>query len=283
MYQIDRILGQLDEFTSLELLAEVFTDIAQTRLNRVRAGIERNRVFVGEISKILHVVRVSAEEKGLSAARKKKISASLLLTSNKRLYYGALDTRVVDFYMAHTQYTGYVDRFVVGTVGIDILGTRGYPFKIEPVVFAGDLPNVSELLSLTNKLSDYQKVIVYYPRFVSVLSQQPSFVDITGLVANIPEGGEERYYLFEPEIEKILDFFETQVMTILVEQTMLESELARIGTQLTSMDEAQQKAQQSIKEEKSLLAWTKRQLLNQKVLEAAGAMMKRKRLFTYER
>lgn len=279
MYQIDRILEQLDELSSLELLAEVFTDIARARLDRVRAGIEKNRIFVAEIAKILHVVRVSAEAQGLSASRRKKISASLLLTSNKRLYYGNLDTKVVDFYIAHTQYTGYVDRFVVGSVGIDILEGRSYPFPFEQLVFSGDLPNLTELAGLTAKLNDYQKVIVYYPRFMSVLTQQPSFVDITGLVASTPETEDEKYYLFEPEIGKILDFFENQVMMILVEQTMLESELARIGTQLTSMDDAQQRATKLIGQENNLLAGAKRQLLNIKALEAATMMRKRKRLF----
>ncbi len=280
MYQIDKILNRIEEYETLELLAEVYTDIAHSRLTRVREGIERNRKFVGEIADILHVVRISAEEQGLSAARKKKISASVLLTSNKRLYYGNLDKRVTDFYLAHTQYTGYADRFVVGSVGVDILAGAKYPFPFQKLVFASEFPSTEELFHLTMMLSEYQRVMVYFPRFTSVLTQQPSFVDVTGLVT---AGGEvkeeERYYIFEPEIRKILDFFENQVMTILVEQVMLESELARIGSQLTSMDEAQGRAEKLIVREEAFLSAARRQLLNLKAIEAASMIKWHKPLF----
>ncbi len=277
MYQIDKIQSRLEELSSLELLAEVFTDIARARLDRVRTGIEKNRLFVGEVAKVLHIVRVTAEDQGLSAARKKKVSASLVITSNKRLYYGGLDTRVVDFYSAHSAYTGYVDRFVVGSVGVDILKARNYPFAYEPVIFDRELPNLYELSLLAEKLNGYQKVIVYYPRFVTVLSQQPSFVDITGLVAATPESESEKYYIFEPEIDKILDFFEEQVIAILLEQAFLESELARIGTQLTSMDQAQQRAASLIEQEDLLLAGAKRSLSSMRVLEMVAGMRQKKK------
>lgn len=276
MYQIDKIQQRLEELSSLELLAEVFTDIARARLDRVRVGIERNRQFVSEIANILHLVRVTAEEKGLSAARKKKISASLVITSNQRLYYGGLDTKVVDFYGAHTAYTGYVDRYVVGAVGVDILKGKNYPFPYEPVIFEKQLPNLYELSMLSEKLNEYQKVMVYYPRFMTVLTQQPSFVDITGLVTGAAGSEGEKYYIFEPEIEKILDFFEEQVIAILLEQVFLESELARIGTQLTSMDAASQKASEMIVDENLLLASARRSQASMKVLEMAAGMFRKK-------
>lgn len=275
MYALEQIQTNLEEFSALELLAEVFTDIARAKLDRVRSGIERNRQFVGEIAKVLHVVRVMAEEKGLSAAAQKKVSASLVVTSNKRLYYGGLDTKIVNFYIAHTAYTGYVDRFVVGSVGVDILKGREYPFPYEPILFERELPNISELSSLAKKLAGYQKVMVYFPRFVTILSQQPSFVDVTGLVGATAENEGEKYYIFEPEIEKILAFFEEQVMAMLLEQTFLEAELARIGTQLLSMDEASQRAAEMIVTQKGVLARVKRQISSMRVLELAAGMYRK--------
>ncbi len=279
MFTLDKIKSDLEEVESLEVLAEVFTDIAHARLLRVRAGIERNRLFAGEVSRVLHVVRVTAEEHKLSALRKKKISASVVITSNKRLYYGGLDTKVMNYYMAHTAYTGYVDRFVIGSVGVDTLKTLNYPFQFEIVDFEKDLPSIAELTNLANKLKDYQKVFVYYPQFQTVLSQQPSFVDITGLVSAVASGDVDRYYIFEPEIEKILDFFESQVMAILLQQAFLESELARIGSQLMTMDNAQGNAMAMIKQENSLLASAKRQMASMKVLEMVAGL-KRNSQFT---
>lgn len=267
MYQINKIKNYLEEVGSLELLANVYTDIARARLEKVRTGIERNRAFVAEIANVLHIVRVAAEEKGLSAKKKKKVSASLLITSNKRFYYGNLDSRVTDFYVAHTAYTGFVDRFVVGSVGADELAGRRYPFPVKSVRFDRDLPNTIELEILAEQLNDYQKVFVYFPRFKTVLSQQPSFVDITGLVFASSTGEADHYYIFEPEIEKILDFFEGQVMAILLEQAFLESELSRLGSQLVAMDNASINAGKIIHQQNELLAAAKRSYSSMQVLE----------------
>ncbi|MCL4390135.1 MAG: F0F1 ATP synthase subunit gamma [Patescibacteria group bacterium] len=276
MYQINKIKDYLNEVESLELLAQVFTDIARSNLERIRAGIERNRTYVGEVAKVLHVVRVTAEAQGLSATRQKKVSASLLITSNKRLYYGDLDTKVAEFYIAHTAYTGYVDRFVLGSVGADILKGSNYPFAYETIIFDQELPSAQELANLSQKLSGYQKVFVYYPRFVTVLSQLPSLVDITGLVSSVSSGEEDRYYIFEPEIGKILDFFEQQIIQMLLEQAFLEAQLARIGTQLTTMDQAAQNAAAVIKQQNELLTYTRKQYLNLQSLEIAGTIIREK-------
>lgn len=276
MYQINQIKGYIEEVSSLELLAEVYTDVARARLEKVRTGIERNRAFVGEIANVLHVVRVTAEEQGLSAKRKKKVSASVVLTSNKRFYYGNLDSRVVDFYIAHTAYTGFVDRYVVGSVGVDVLKGKQYPFPFQPILFERDLPNTNELATLAERLNDYQKVFVYYPRFMTSLSQQPSFVDVTGLVSAAPAAPSERYYIFEPEIEKILDFFEEQVMAILLEQAFLEAELSRIGSQLVAMDNASINAGNIIQFQNQLLASARRSQASMQVLEMVAGMHRRK-------
>jgi len=275
MYQIKQIKNYLEEVGSLELLAEVYTDIARARLEKVRTGIEHNRAFVGEIANVLHIVRVTAEEQGLSAKRKKKVSASVVITSNKRFYYGNLDSRVVDFYIAHTAYTGFVDRYVVGSVGADVLRGKQYPFPYQSIRFDRDLPNTTELESLAEQLNDYQKVFVYYPRFMTVMSQQPSFVDMTGLVSGAPSRNSDKYYIFEPEIEKILDFFEQQVMAILLEQAFLESELSRIGSQLVAMDNASVNAGNIIREQNTLLASARRSQASMRVLEMVAGMRRR--------
>ncbi|MBI4099800.1 F0F1 ATP synthase subunit gamma [Candidatus Microgenomates bacterium] len=277
MYQINQIKTYLEEVESLELLAEVYTDIARARLEKVRTGIERNRSFVAEIANVLHIVRVTAEAQGLSAKRKKKVSASLMITSNKRFYYGGLDSRVVDFYSAHTSYTGFVDRFVVGSVGVDILRGHKYPFPFVPIVFGRDLPDQTELGLLADKLNDYQKVFVYYPRFVTVLTQQPSFIDMTGLVSGTAQNPGENYYIFEPEIDKILDFFEQQVMAVLLEQTFLEAELSRIGSQLVAMDTAAINAGNIIREQNVLLQQARRSQLSMQVLEMVTGMRRQQK------
>ena len=258
----------------METLTRVFTEVARARLDKIRGLVENNRQYVGELGKVLHVVRVTAEQERLSAKKKKKISASLLLTSNKRFYYGSLDEKVVGFYAAQTAYQGFVDRFVVGSVGAEMLSSRKYPFPFQSIVFPGGSPTGKEMVDLAEKLTDYQKVLVYYPKFVTILTQQPDLVDVTGLESLSPAQKGEEYYIFEPEIGKILEFFEKQIMELLLEQTFMEAELARIGTQLTTMDGAQQRANTVINETKALLSRAQKSLLNIQSLESASILLR---------
>lgn len=270
----------MEEVAAIDLLAEAYMDVAKLKLEKVRSGIIRNREFVGEIAKVLHLVRIAAEARGLSAKRKKLVSAAVVLTSNSRFSYGDLDSRMVEFFLAHTVYTGFADRFVIGAVGKDILTGKKYPFPFESTIFSKDFPTKDELLLLAGKLINYQQVIVYYPRFVTVMSQQPSFVDMTGLVAGAAKTDEE-YYIFEPEIDKILDFFEAQVMAMLLEQAFFELELARIGSQLVAMDNAALNDQKIMVEQNRLLARARRSKLSMEVLERV-ANMRQKQLQTYD-
>ena len=273
---VNQIKGQIEETQTLKMVTEVFTDIASIKLQRIRGQIEQNRRFVSEMTEVLHIVRVTAEEQGLSAKLEKKISASLLVTSNKRFYYGVLDAKVADFFMAHSTYTGYVDRYVVGSVGRDYLRERGYNHPFIPVQFAGEMPTSIELASLATTLTQYQKVSVYYPQFTSLLSQQPTFIDMTGYATTNVVGNDQRYYIFEPEIDKILVYFERNIMGILLEQAFLEAELARTGTQLSSMDQAAINATGVLSSENRWLGRIRREELTMQVLETFAGLRHKK-------
>ena len=273
---LNQIKGQIEETETLKIVAEAFTDIASMKLQRVRSRIEQNRRFASDMAEVLHIVRVTAEERGLSAKLEKKVSASLLVTSNKRFYYGVLDAKVADFFMAHSTYTGYVDRYVVGSVGRDYLREKGYNHPFIPVQFAGEMPTATELVNLATILSKYQKVIVYYPRFTSLLSQQPTFIDMTGFMVTNASSIDQNYYIFEPEIGKMLAFFEENIMGILLEQAFLESELARTGAQLSSMDQAATNAAAVLGAESRWLGRIRREELTMQVLENFAGLRHKK-------
>ena len=53
---------------------------------------------------------------------------------------------------------------------------------------------------------------------------------------NIEKGGD--MYIFEPSLEKILMFFETEIFASLFEQSVSESELAKSASRVLAMDKA---------------------------------------------
>ena len=83
----------------------------------------------------------------------------------------------------------------------------------------------------------------------------------------------DQAFIFEPEIGKILDFFETQVTNLLIEQTFLDSELSRTASRLISMDQAQSSADDYLSEQRTILAQAKKNIINAKLLETYNAIV----------
>ena len=76
-----------------------------------------------------------------------------------------------------------------------------------------------------------------------MMNQSSQFTSITGDMpsnradaANRPAG--TVMYLFEPDLEKIVAFFETQIFSNLFKQTVHESHLARLASRITAMEQA---------------------------------------------
>lgn len=111
--------------------------------------------------------------------------------------------------------------------------------------------------------------------------QTPTFTDITQ-TSYLKEGEEDekntkKLFIFEPELTKILDFFETQVMNLLLQQSFLESELSRTAARLVSMDQAQLNANKFILQQTMLLNKARKSESNTRLLETYASIILEKR------
>lgn len=273
MSTIKQINQVLDDSNSLKLVAQAYSEISAIKLQKIRKGIEKNRNFFQEITEIFHIVRVAALHQGIKVGTRRRGTLSILLTSNYH-FYGSLETHLVKFFILNT--TKFkTDRVVVGKTGSEFLQTMGYFHPYERHLFEDDLPTVEELKKLVVNLTGYQQILVYYSRMQSVLVQEPHVVDIVQAppehyLKNSKQAGAG--YIFEPEIEQMVEFFNTQITQLLFEQTFLESELARTAARLTSMDQAQGNADDLIKQQRKLLAAAKRSIDNNRLLETISTL-----------
>ena len=107
-------------------------------------------------------------------------------------------------------------------------------------------------------LVKYEKILVYYGRFDTIATQSPTVSNVSGdqpfPVLEKPRNLEERLgtdFLFEPSIESISRFFEELIASSLFRQTIAETQLARLGARIMSMERAQQNIEQDIKKLRS--------------------------------
>lgn len=257
---------QIEESETFKLIAQGYEEIASLKLKRIRTDVERNRAFLTEMSQVFNLVNRIAIQKGLVTKPKGQKILSVVLTSNDR-FYGNINNQLIRFFIVNT--TKYLtDRVIVGKTGSQYLKGIRYFHPFQNLVFKNDSPSPQELKNLVSATNHYQRVLVYYPQLKTVATQIPVIKDITETpTVSSSEMAKKLDFIFEPELLKVITFFNNQIMTLLFEQTFLEADLSRTASRLISMDDAQSNANDSIKDVQRKLLNLKRSQRNINLFE----------------
>ncbi len=272
---IKEIDEALEEGNSLKQIAQAYSEIANLKIKRIRSEVERNRIFFEEISQVYALIKKLSIKKKINVLKPKKM-VSLVLTSNYR-FYGSINSDLIDYFVATTQKLD-CDRIMLNKAAIDYFRAKAVFKNYREISLKDDQPNSSELAELTNILKDYNQVFVFYSSLKSLLIQKPQAVDITASSealldsAGLRDGKMEFRFIFEPQLQQILAFFDSQIITLLLEGTFLESELSRTASRFISMDQAETEANKFIKEMMGLKAYVKRNQDNNTILENFASM-----------
>lgn len=251
-----KINEELELLASLKTLAQAYEEISVMRMQKARVSVLKTRDFMAELALIFHEIRISYKDQIEKLLKEKKIpvsentsstnpknsrQAAVLISPSAKLY-GDITRKVFNLFVSQTKNTD-TDLIIVGKQGkalYDSLPNRkNYTFI--------DLPEeqitVVNLMSVIIQTFMYQKVTLYFGKFVNVINQEPQATDISG-TAPLPNQEENTQneeihnkYLFEPTLEEILSFFETQIFTSLFQQTLEESQLARYASRITAMED----------------------------------------------
>ncbi len=263
---IKEIEEALEEGEGLKTIAQAYSEIANLKIKRIRGLVERNRYFFQEISKVYSLIKKLAEERKVSYKKPKSI-VSVILTSNYR-FYGSINSDLIKFFIATTQKLN-TDIILLGKAAVDYFKANHVFKNYQQILLKDDQPNATELTELINLINPYNQVLIFHSRLKSLLTQKSVVTDITATSTPLPhlEGKEEFRFIFEPELSKILAFFDSQILTLSLESTFLESELSRTASRFVSMDSAENEANKFIDEYEKQLAFAKRTIINNQILE----------------
>ncbi len=272
---IKEIDAAIEEGESLKQIAQAYSEIANLKIKRIRGSVERNRLFFEEISKLFEMVKALAIKQKSNIVKPKKL-VSLLLTSNQH-FSGSINADLIDFYIKNTQKIE-TDRIILGKAAIEYFKTTKIFNNYKEILLKQDQPSSEELINLVNIIKDYNQVLVVYSTMKSLMTQSPHISNITSanllpdtaMSANLDNLLTK--FIFEPELSKILQFFDSQIITLLLEGTFLESELSRTAARFISMDTAETEANKFIKEYEKIKAYVKRNLDNNTILENFASM-----------
>ena len=240
---------RIKQFGAAEETAGALSDISALRMQAIRKRFEKNQLFFDEIRSLYGIVRASAAQKEAEHVAERVLY--IAVTANKR-FAGTLARDTVDELARSLAKDERATAFVIGRFGWQYFDTLGLSRRGRQILFAGEGPTPAEFRSLLAHAARYDRVFVLYGRFVNAFRQQVAMEEISQSPEPVAEGKES--YLFEPEVDALLTFFNAQVRYALLERVMLESELARMAARFVTMEEASQRAKEfRIREERRRL------------------------------
>ncbi|KKS95491.1 MAG: hypothetical protein UV73_C0017G0005 [Candidatus Gottesmanbacteria bacterium GW2011_GWA2_43_14] len=273
MSAITDIKEQISDLTTFKHISAAFTEAAAVKLKNIREAFQRNDRFYEEINHIYHLVEMNAKKmnldykKGQTPQKTKRMFVAL--TSNQR-FYGSLNLEIMKIFIRDSR-GAENDRIIIGATGESYLLSTDTRLEYKRLPLKSDLPNETEMAQFLKMTENYDQVRIFYGKFVSFLKQEVGITDITRKIAleekKKAELEDEIHLLFEPEIDKMIKFFDTQVRQTLFKRVILETELARTAARLLAMSQAEERTDTEIRQKKTILRKVSRSFTNAQLLE----------------
>lgn len=252
MFTKKQLKIEFERNLALKSLTEIYEDVAVVGMQSVRYQVLTNRIFLEGVSAVYALAKnaflkqistISGKrerEKATAFLRRNKKTIAILISGNQTL----LGNLIIDTYKVYLNLIKTVkcDYAVMGKIGSYLLRDASLPapfveFPLDDYELTE--PKIKLVLQFLNR---YERVLVVYPKFVTVLSQTPNVDDISGGVTiGEAEIKSAKNYFFEPDPREVMVYFEGQIIEALFRQKLLESILARFSARLTIMDLASKK------------------------------------------
>lgn len=278
MVKIVDLKNIIEETATLSEIASAYTEMSEMKIKQIRSAYERNARFYIEITYIYQHLMLTAANRNLIPPEGESKVLRVAITSNQR-FFGTMNLDVINTFEEDSakaekisEATKISEKIVIGATGQEHYEAQNNHSIKEFIRFKNDMPNQDEIKDLLLKLHNYDKVYLYFPRFVTLLRQETGIIDITYKPEAHQMEGIDLDFIFEPELPDILDFFNKQVRTILFNRTMIETDLARTASRMLSMSGAHERAQIQIKNQTRLLDKREKLIRNSQLLEAIAGM-----------
>ena len=269
-----KIKENLKALSNIETITRAYQEIANLRMNEIRQTVLSNREFIEELSRVYTLAKKAypallkmgggAMKKGESFIKRSRGKVAVFLSGNKP-FYGTLILDIWQEIQRDLKEKGG-DLVVVGKTGKYFAETSGWGMKMFYFELDDEKPERERVKEIIEFLENYEEIIIFHGRFHTVLSQKVVQTNISGITLE-KELGEVKSYLFEPPLEAILEFFETELMSAFFNQTLLEHRLSRYATRMVAMYQATENAEKIREKLETEQKKLERQLLNKKQIE----------------
>lgn len=259
---------------AMELVAASRMRRAQQRVLAARPYAEAMRSFIGELASVgggqgeaLHPLLVQREVD----------TVGIILITTDRGLCGALNTNTIrrgsELILEQTQ---QVELLTIGRKGQDFMARRGYKI-FASVTGLGDRPSYDQVIPIArNVMESYMAgrmdlCYIVYPEFVSTLTQRPRVQQILPIQSRAEGPARRVDYIFEPDPRTILEQLLPRYVEVLIYEAILETQASEQSARMVAMRNANQNAQDLIKDLTLVYNKTRQAAITREVTEIAAA------------
>ena len=248
------IADEIDGLLGLKGLVETYEEVAAGRMQKVRLAVLTARDFLQGLSGVFIEVKANYNEQVTMLVRKKKggretksslnrngKTVAVWISANAGLYGDIVEK-------TFSAFEAFVNENKPDVVVIGRLGVRQMTERMPQVLYnyfglEDDRVGPEELGEIMRYLLQFEKILVFHGLFKSLVNQEAITTAVSGdsLYETTKQQSDKvtkNQYLFEPELGKVLQFFESQILVTLFEQAVHESQLAKFASRLMSLDRA---------------------------------------------
>lgn len=278
----DNITIYIHNLTSLLGITQTYAQISSRHVNNIRGTVVRNREFTSSVYDIFQEVVSSYSQEIASLVKKRKIGADQSITflpHNGKTVYVFLSANTGLFgdvinktfrYMMKDLEKANAEVTVVGRLGRTMFQVAAHDKPYTYFEYPDYGASNEAFAKIISHLVQYEEINVYYAQFHSMVDQKPVKFVInaqTPMAVSIHRR-DQKYYLFEPSLEEILKFFESQIFTSVMDQVLQESQLAKSASRILAMNRATKNIEETLRKSRIKQSRLKHSKDNKKQLNA---------------
>lgn len=277
-FELEQYEKAVEEIRSL---TRIYEEAVFKKMSQVRLMIEKIAKFLDNISNVYTQAKIDYYEENLDSKNNIKSGTVsrfqgngktvLVFISSEKEVGSNLIINIYRKFAADLQKTGF-DGVIIGATGKSLLVAD--KLKVGPNLAFFDLtddnPAPNQIKQIVEVLTKYDKIVVYYGEFVSILNQTPK----TATIEKLALASEKAYlplkkFLYEPKLAEIVRFFHHNSVTAELEEKIYQAQLAQFGAKIKIIEIGQvaQKISEVIENIDKARARLGRKLFNKKQME----------------
>lgn len=255
MYSKAELRKYSDAVATIKSITRVYEEAAARRIKLIQVSVAKIDEFLSATADSYVNIKFGlvAEEKNkkiprndilTTTFRKREKKGILILISSHEQYFGNLIPSVYRAWKEDILNTNF-DGIIFGNTGKRLYEKDN--LKVGNVSFYDQIDNEPDwdlVYKIGEQVCSYEKIVVYYGKYRTVLTQTPDKAEISTPIT-VGQVQQVKRYLFEDQGEKILGFFEKEVINANLQKRVYQSQIARYAARIKILEIGQVAEQMS--------------------------------------